>query len=133
MERVLKCSKVKSGTARIYHFITETIMESAKPNIMAQYGQNFTSVVLNEREILEEHQINQLQDALKPIIVRNAKNKLILCFENVKYMSSAFLGVLVRVSKWVSQEGGSLELQNVDPSIRKVFAITQLDKVFTIV
>ena len=108
-------------------------MEPAKPNIMAQYALDFTYVVFNEQEILEEHQINQLQDALKPIIVRNAKNKLMLGFENVKYMSSAFLGVLVRVSKWVSQAGGTLELHNVDPSIRKVFAITQLDKIFKII
>ncbi len=108
-------------------------MEPTKPDIVAQYALDFTYVVFNDKEILEEHLINQLQDELKPIIVRNAKNKLMLGFENVKYMSSAFLGVLVRVSKWVSQEGGTLELHNVDPNIRKVFTITQLDKIFKII
>lgn len=110
----------------------EIFMEAAKPNIMAQYAMDFTYVVFNEEEILEEHQISQLQEALQPIIKKNARKKLMLDFQNVKYMSSAFLGVLVRVNKWVAEEKGTLELNNVDPNIRKVFAITQLDKIFNI-
>ena len=57
---------------------------------------------------------------------------MVLNFANVKFMTSAMLGLLVRVHKKVLERGGQIELRNMDSNIHKVFEITQLTKVFDI-
>jgi anti-anti-sigma factor len=57
---------------------------------------------------------------------------MILDFKNVKFMSSAFLGFLVKVQTAVTQCRGRLKLRNLSPDLFKVFKITQLHKIFTI-
>ena len=68
-----------------------------------------------------------------PVVRDNQQKKLVLNFIKVKFMSSAFLGLLVKVHKRVIEAGGSLQLYNLDPKIQKVFEITQLVKIFDIV
>jgi anti-anti-sigma factor len=57
---------------------------------------------------------------------------IILDFKTVKFMSSAFLGFLVKLQTTVTQCRGHLKLRNLSPEIFKVFKITQLHKIFTI-
>ena len=47
-------------------------------------------------------------------------------------MSSAFLGLLVKIQKRVNEKEGHLTLKNIDPNIQQVFEITQLTRVFDI-
>ncbi|MHC4755975.1 MAG: STAS domain-containing protein [Planctomycetota bacterium] len=107
-------------------------MDSHQADISVEYGIDRTFVIFNSSEILEESQIKQLQEALRPVIEQNGVNKAILNFGNVKFMSSAFLGLLVRIRKWVAEAGGSLELCNIAPNIYKVFEITRLNNIFDI-
>ncbi|MHC4497097.1 MAG: STAS domain-containing protein [Planctomycetota bacterium] len=53
-------------------------------------------------------------------------------FCNVKFMTSAFLGLLVKVHKRLREREGHLKLRHIDPNIYKAFEITQLTKVFDI-
>jgi anti-sigma B factor antagonist len=48
-------------------------------------------------------------------------------------MSSAFLGLLVKIHKRVIEAGGDLQLCNLSPNLYKVFEITKLTKIFDIV
>ncbi|HQI28499.1 MAG TPA: STAS domain-containing protein, partial [Sedimentisphaerales bacterium] len=96
-------------------------------------GTDVTIVTFEEQNILEDQQIRKLERALLPVIRDNQNKRLVLNFVKVKFMSSAFLGLLVKVHKRVIEAGGSLQLFNLDPKIQKVFEITQLVKVFDIV
>jgi len=110
----------------------ELEMEQEQSPIKAEYGIDVTFVTFSDEEILEEGQIRELQESIGPIIEKNKDNQMVLNFSNVKFMTSAMLGLLVRVHKKVLERGGQIELRNLDPSIRKVFEITQLTKVFDI-
>lgn len=57
---------------------------------------------------------------------------MILDFKNVKFMSSSFLGFLMKLNTTVTQGKGHLKLRNMSQDIYKVFKITNLYKVFTI-
>jgi anti-anti-sigma factor len=59
-------------------------------------------------------------------------NQMVMNFANVRFMTSAMLGLLIRVHKRVTEHGGQLRLCNLEPSLRKVFEITQLTKIFDI-
>ncbi len=108
-------------------------MEAKEPKIAVENGTDVTIVTFEEESILEEQQIRRLERALMPVIRSNQEKRLVLNFEKVRFMSSAFLGLLVKVHKRVIEMGGHLQLYNLDPKIRKVFEITQLVKIFDIV
>jgi anti-sigma B factor antagonist len=114
-------------------FSAEAQMEPNEPKIKVEYGTEVTIATFDVDNILEDRQIKKIEAALKPVIAKNEQRKLVLNFENVRFMSSAFLGLLVKVHKRVIEAGGHLQLFNLDPKIYKVFEITQLTKVFDIV
>jgi anti-sigma B factor antagonist len=108
-------------------------MASNEPAITVGYGTDVTIATFNELSIVDEQQIRNIETELLAIIAGNDEKRLILDFQNVEFMSSAFLGLLVRVHKRVIEAGGRLQLYNLDPKIHKVFEITRLTKIFEIV
>ena len=107
-------------------------MEQGQPRIEVEYGLDVTFVTFTEEKILDEEQIRELREALEAVIEKNEQKKLILNFANVKFMTSAVLGLLVRVHKKVVELGGTLQLSNLNSNLQRVFEITQLTKVFDI-
>ncbi len=105
----------------------------SKEKINVENGRDVTIVTFEEENILEDQQIRKLERALLPVVRDNQQKKLVLNFVKVKFMSSAFLGLLVKVHKRVIEADGALQLYNLDPKIQKVFEITQLVKIFDIV
>jgi anti-sigma B factor antagonist len=108
-------------------------MEPTRAKLIVENGIDVTIVTLEDENILEEQHIRKLERALLPIVRQNEQKRLVLNFANVQFMSSSFLGLLVKIHKRVIEMGGHLQLFNLDPKIRKVFEITQLVKVFDIV
>lgn len=107
-------------------------MAQKDSRVKIEFGEQVTIVTFQDENILEESQIKKLEQTLLPIIKEKGEHKLILNFVNVRYMSSAFLGLLVKVHKRVIDMGGHLQLCNLDLKIHKVFEITQLTKIFDI-
>lgn len=107
-------------------------MEQEQSLIEVEYGINVTFVTFTAERIVDEQQIRELQESLLKVVEENEDKKLILNFSNVQFMTSALLGLLVRIHKKVREAGGRLQLSNLDPNIYKVFEITQLTKVFDI-
>jgi anti-anti-sigma factor len=57
---------------------------------------------------------------------------LIIDFEQVSFIDSTGLGVLVSIHKRSIEQGIQLILKNISPKVHDVFQITMLDEVFTI-
>ncbi len=109
------------------------LMKPTTAKLVVENGIDVTLVTFEDENILEEQQLRKLERALLPIVRQNEQKRLVLNFQNVKFMSSSFLGLLVKIHKRVIEMGGHLQLFNLDPKIHKVFEITQLVKVFDIV
>ena len=107
-------------------------MEQEQSGIIVEYGMDVTIVTFTEERIVDEEQIRELHESFNAVIKKNEDKKMILNFVNVKFMTSAFLGLLVRIHKKLCEQGGRLRLSNLDSNLRKVFEITQLTKVFEI-
>jgi anti-sigma B factor antagonist len=108
------------------------LMGQEQSGIIVESGMDVTIVTFTEERIVDEEQIRKLRESFEPIIEKNQDKELILNFANVRFMTSALLGLLVRVHKKVCELDGQLRLSNLDPNLRKVFEITQLTKVFEI-
>jgi anti-sigma B factor antagonist len=107
-------------------------MESNQERIFVQHGVDVTLVTFSDEEILEEQHIKEIEERIMSVLEDSKRENMILDFGNVQFMTSAFLGSLVKLYKRIRERGGYLKLRNVDPNIYKVFEITQLTKIFDI-
>lgn len=107
-------------------------MASIKPRISVEYAENATIIAFTEEKILEQSDINALQESMGSVIDLAERLNLVLDFRNVKFLSSAVLGLLIRISKKVYENNGQLRLCNIDGKIFQIFKITRLTKIFDI-
>ena len=87
---------------------------------------------MTDEKILDEDQLQGLEGSFLPLIKQNPKIQLIIDFSNVKFLTSSVLGLLIRISKKVTEAEGKLRLCSIAPKIMDVFRITRLDKIFEI-
>ena len=107
-------------------------MAEIKPRISVEYAENATIVTFVDEKILEEMDIQSLQASVMSVIEEAERVNLILDFCNVRFLSSAVLGLLMRISKKVYEREGQLRLCNISPRIYEIFKITRLNKIFDI-
>jgi anti-sigma B factor antagonist len=108
-------------------------MAGIKPRIGVEYAGDATIVTFTDERILEEKDIKALQESIMSVIESASGGiNLILDFGNVRFLSSAVLGLLIRISKRIYEHDGSLRLCNINPKIYEIFKITRLTKTFDI-
>ncbi len=107
-------------------------MAEIKPRISVEYSENATIVTFTGEKILDETDIQALQESIMSVVEQAENINLILDFGNVRFLSSAVLGLLIRVSKRIYERDGQLKLCNISPKIYEIFKITRLNKIFDI-
>jgi anti-sigma B factor antagonist len=107
-------------------------MAAIKPGISVEYSDNCTIMRFTDEKILEEQDIKALAESIMSVIEQAERINLILDFGNVRFLSSAVLGLLIRVSKRIYESDGRLALCNINPKIYEIFKITRLTKTFDI-
>ena len=107
-------------------------MAPIKPRISVEYAENSTIVTFTDERILEEKDIQALQESIMSVVEQSERINMILDFRNVRFLSSAVLGLLIRISKKIYECDGKLRLCNIDPKIYEIFKITRLTKIFDI-
>ncbi|MCO6436068.1 MAG: STAS domain-containing protein [Phycisphaerae bacterium] len=85
-----------------------------------------------DRKILEELSIAEIGDELNMIIDDETGIEVLLCFRNVEHLSSAALGMLIKLKNRMDELRGKLMLSDISPQIYEVFKITKLNKLFHI-
>lgn len=73
-------------------------------------------------ELLREKLIKYMEEGQKHFVIK---------MTNVDYIDSSGLGVLVSIHKRTRQVNGSLVISGVTGFVKDLFALTRLDKVFT--
>ena len=107
-------------------------MAQTRPRVSVDYAENATIVSFVDEKILEEMDIRALQETIMSVIEQADRINLILDFGNVRFLSSAVLGLLIRISKRIYEQEGQLKLCSINQKIYEVFKITRLTKTFDI-
>lgn len=89
-----------------------------------------TSVVTLRDSRLDAAQAVRFKEAVREVTDKGAE-RVILDLSNVAFMDSSGLGAVVNMLK-VMGAGKQLELAGLTPTVAKVFALTRMDRVFTI-
>jgi anti-sigma B factor antagonist len=91
-----------------------------------------TVVRFRDHKIVEDINIQQLGQEMFQLVEVDNRDKLLLNFSSVDFLSSAALGKLITLDKKMKAHGGALKLSNIRPEIYEVFAITKLNRLFDI-
>ncbi len=76
-------------------FLTGDDYGPTDERIFVQHGVDVTFVTLNDEEILEEQHVKELEEEIMSVVEEAKCENMMLDFCNVKFMTSAFLGLLV--------------------------------------
>lgn len=93
---------------------------------------DITVIHFRDQKIIEDLGIQELGQELFHLVEVENREKLVLNFSTVDFLSSAALGKLITLDKKVKAKKGMLKLCNIRPEIYEVFAITRLDRLFDI-
>jgi anti-sigma B factor antagonist len=93
---------------------------------------SITVVRFKDQKIIDPEAIQELGQELFDLIDKDERQKIVLNFGNVEFLSSAALGKLITFHKKAKRIGASLILTNITPEIYQVFTITKLDDLFEI-
>ncbi len=91
-----------------------------------------TVVRFRDHKIVEDINIQELGSEMFQLIEVENRDKLLLNFSTVDFLSSAALGKLITLDKKMKAHGGTLKLSNIRPEIYEVFTITRLNRLFDI-
>jgi anti-sigma B factor antagonist len=100
--------------------------------IISQFMGKGLVITVMAAELIEDTEIAAVEKAILRLVEEAVATNFVISFENVKFLSSAVLRVLIKVNTAVGVRKGKLRLCSIDPKIMEVFKITRLDKVFDI-
>ena len=89
------------------------------------------AVVAPEGRIVMGDETNQLREQVRGMLAAGNK-KIVLNMENVTYIDSAGLGMLVALHHTAKMQGASLSLCHLGSKFREVLQITKLMTVFEV-
>jgi anti-sigma B factor antagonist len=107
-------------------------MAAVQSQMSSQNMGNGIVITLLTPQLLEEAEIASLEQSLMQKIKEANVVNIVLNFENVNFLSSAVLRVLIKVNTAIAERHGKLRLCEIAPKILEVFKITRLNKVFDI-
>lgn len=73
--------------------------------------------------VFKEEIVNAFEDRKADLVIEG---------ENLEYIDSTGLGALISVLKMLQETEFKIYIDNIKPNIRKLFDITELDKLFVI-
>jgi anti-sigma B factor antagonist len=98
--------------------------------ILSQKRADVLIVYFNDARILDATEIEQVKNEVIALIGKAEDGKLLLNFQQVRFMSSSMLGALVTIQKKCKAADVRLKLSNIAADLMEVFTMTRLDKLF---
>lgn len=77
---------------------------------------------------IDHYTSEQIKDKIDKEFERNNSRDLVLNFENVTFMDSSGIGMIIGRYKNASSKGGSLSAVNVNGEVKRIFEISGLFK-----
>jgi anti-sigma B factor antagonist len=90
------------------------------------------TILLTDAKILDAPLIEQIHQEMVKILGETELRNVLLDFREVKFLSSAALGMLILVNKMCKEYKINLKLCNIESDIAQVFKITGMNRVFSI-
>ena len=93
------------------------------------YNKQDKLLLLEITEEIDHHEVEKLRRKADNEITRYMPRKVIFDFSNVEFMDSAGIGMVLGRYKVIKMIGGSLELINISPMLKKIFEMSGITKI----
>lgn len=93
------------------------------------YESNQKILFLEITEEIDHHTVEKIRRKADYEITRYMPRKVIFDFHHVTFMDSAGIGMVLGRYKMMNMLGGSLELINVSPMLKKIFEMSGITKI----
>ena len=100
--------------------------------LMSQSNGDVAVVYFTQARILDQPVIEQLGEELLALATKHQGCKLLLNFQDVRFMGSAAIGKLMLLKKQCKAEDVKLKLCNVSKDLMEAFKLMRLDKILDI-
>ena len=102
------------------------------PRLMTSMEGDVAVVSFLDGRILDESNVQAIGKELNDLVEKKYILKMVLDFAKVSHLSSAVIGKIIALYKKLAKENGQLKLCGLNPVIREVFQVTQVDKMIEI-
>jgi anti-sigma B factor antagonist len=99
-------------------------------NIALETIKDVTVVRFEAQRTLDAAHVEDLADQLIGLADAQAGQKLVLDFSHVRFLSSAMLGLLLRLRSRVREAQGQVVLSGLRPELAKLLRLTRVDRLF---
>lgn len=82
---------------------------------------------------LDSAPVQELRAVYESHLKAGGQPNLVVDFSGVGFAGSMALGVLIRIQRLASQNGGRVICCNVDPNVEEVFRLSRVEQLFTFV
>lgn len=96
------------------------------------YVENDKSLVVEITEEIDHHVADKIRRSVDNEITRYMPRKTIFDFSRVTFMDSAGIGMIIGRYKMMKLIGGSLEIQNVSDSAKKILEMSGILKIIKV-
>ena len=103
-----------------------------KPRLNVRKSSDVTVVSFVDRMLVNEDIIREIGEQLRALVADPDVTHVLLDFQDVRFMSSSLLGLLLPLMRALGQRGGQMKLCSLAPSLREVFTVSKLDRLFAL-
>lgn len=96
------------------------------------YNEKDKLLILEITEEIDHHTTEKIRRKADYEIERFMPKRTIFDFDKVTFMDSAGIGMLIGRYKMIKMLGGTLEMINVKPSIKKIFEMCGIPKIIKV-
>ena len=96
------------------------------------YNEKDKSLYLQITEEIDHHSSEKIRTRADFEIQKYIPRKLTVDFENVNFMDSAGIGLILGRYKMMNMFGGTMDITNVNPSVKKVLEMAGITKIIPI-
>lgn len=97
-----------------------------------EYKPNSKELFLEITEEIDHHAVEKIRRKADDEITRYMPRKVIFDFNNVTFMDSAGIGMVLGRYKMIKMLGGTLEMINVSTKLKKIFELSGVTKIVPI-
>lgn len=90
-------------------------------------------LILEMTEEIDHHQAEKIRRKADDEITKFMPRKVVLDFNNVTFMDSAGIGLVLGRYKMINMLGGKLEMENVSAPLKKIFEMSGITKICPII
>ena len=81
---------------------------------------------------LDHHVANEIREEIDNLLSVNQVKNVVFNFENINFMDSSGIGVIIGRYKKISNEGGRVSVINISSRVKQIFDLSGLNKIIGI-